>query len=102
MKSRQLVLVAIFAMAVIAISPYVIHPISAQVSQNVINQLTNDVTDAKNTADNAAQSYAKVAQSFQEVKDTTDTLYVISMAGIGIGAAGVVIAVIAITRKNQI
>ena len=102
MKSRQLTLVVIFAVTVIAISPHVIHPASAQVSQNVINQLTNDVTDAKNTADNAAQSYAKVAQSFQEVKDTTDTLYVISMAGIGIGAAGVVIAVVAITRKNQI
>jgi hypothetical protein len=102
MKSRQLILVAILAVTVIAISPHVIHPASAQVSQNVINQLTNDITDAKNTADNAAQSYAKVAQSFQEVKDTTDTLYVISMAGIGIGAAGVVVAVIAITRKNQV
>lgn len=95
-------LAAILAVTIIAISPHIVHQASAQVSQNVINQLTNDITDAKNTADNAAQSYAKVAQSFQEVKDTTDTLYVISMAGIGIGAAGVVIAVVAITRKNQI
>jgi hypothetical protein len=102
MKSRQLMLVTIFIVAVIVMFPHVMRPVSAQVSQNVINQLTNDVTDAKNTANNAAQSYAKVAQSFQEVKDTTDTLYVISMTGIGIGAAGVVIAVVAITRKNQI
>jgi hypothetical protein len=101
MKYNQLVLVAILAVTVIAISPHVTHPVSAQMSQNVINQLSNDITDAKNTADNAAQNYAKVAQSFQEVKDTTDALYVISMTGIGIGAAGVVIAVIAITKKNQ-
>lgn len=101
MKSRQLALVVILAVTVISISSHVIHPASAQMSQSAINQLTNDITDAKNTADNAAQSYAKVAQSFQEVKDTTDALYVISMTGIGIGAAGVVIAVVAITRKNQ-
>lgn len=99
---NKLTIPVVLALAIIAISPYVMHAASAQVSQNVINQLTNDISDAKNTANDAAQSYAKVAQSFQEVKDTTDTLYVISMAGIGIGAAGVIIAVIAITRKNQV
>ncbi|MGI0046706.1 MAG: hypothetical protein ACREBB_05910, partial [Nitrosotalea sp.] len=92
----------VLALIIIAISPYVMHAASAQISQNVINQLTNDISDAKNTANNAAQSYAKVAQSFQEVKNTTDVLYVISMTGIGIGAAGVVIAVIALTRKNHV
>lgn len=75
---------------------------SAQLSQNIVNQLTNDITEAKNTANNAAQGYAKVAQSFQDVKNTTDSLYILSMVGIGIGAAGVVIAVISLTRKNQV
>ncbi len=69
---------------------------------NVVNQLTNDINDAKNTANNAAQSYATVAQSFQDVKNTTDGLYILSMTGIGIGAAGVVIGVISVTRKNQV
>ena len=72
---------------------------SGQLSQNVVNQLTNDISDAKNTANNAAASYSKVAQSFQDVKNTTDSLYILNMAGIGIGAAGVVIAVISLTRK---
>lgn len=74
---------------------------NAQVG-NIVNQLTNDINDAKNTANNAAQSYSKVAQSFQDVKNTTDGLYIISMVGIGIGAAGVVVAVMSITRKNQL
>ena len=67
----------------------------------VLNQLTNDIEEAKSSADAAAKSVSNVAQSFQQVKDITDKLYMISMTGIGIGIAGIVIAVIAITRNKQ-
>jgi hypothetical protein len=67
----------------------------------IINQLTNDIEQAKNNANSAAQSVANVGKSFQEVKDTTDKLYMISMTGIGIGVAGIVIAVFAISRKGE-
>jgi len=67
----------------------------------IISQLTNDIEDAKNSANSAAQSVANVVKSFQEVKDTTDKLYMISMTGIGIGVAGIVIAVFAISRKGE-
>lgn len=67
----------------------------------LINQLTSDIEDAKNNADAAAKSVSNVVQSFQQVKDTTDRLYMISMTGIGIGIAGIVIAVIAVTRNKQ-
>src|SRR6267143_1263899 len=67
----------------------------------IITQLTNDIEEAKSSANSAAQSVANVGKSFQEVKDTTDRLYMISMAGIGIGVAGIVIAVFAISRKGE-
>ncbi|MGI0059786.1 MAG: hypothetical protein ACREBJ_08450 [Nitrosotalea sp.] len=67
----------------------------------IVNQLTSDIEDAKNNADAASNSVSNVVQSFQQVKDTTDRLYMISMTGIGIGVAGIVIAVIAITRSKQ-
>lgn len=68
---------------------------------SIINQLTSDIEEAKSSANSAAQSVANVGKSFQEVKDTTDRLYMISMAGIGIGVAGIVIAVFAISRKGE-
>ena len=67
----------------------------------IINQLTNDIEEAKNNANSAAQSVANVEKSSQEVKDTTDKLYMISMVGIGVGVAGIVIAVFAISRKDE-
>jgi hypothetical protein len=99
MKNNSLIIPLILAL--VAISPYLLHPVAAQVSQNVINQLESDINDAKNSANNAVQSYARVAQSFQEVKNTTDALYIISLSGIGVGVAGVVIAVVALTRKTS-
>lgn len=77
--------------------------ISSNLSQigTIINQLTSDIEVAKSSANLAAQSVTNVAKSFQQVKDTTDRLYMISMAGIGVGVAGIVIAVYAITRKGE-
>ncbi|TRZ80470.1 MAG: hypothetical protein D4R90_01885 [Nitrosopumilales archaeon] len=76
---------------------------SASVGQinSLANQLTNDVEEAKNNADAAAKSVSNVAESFQQVKDTTDKLYLISMTGIGIGIAGIVIAVISINKNKK-
>jgi methionyl-tRNA synthetase len=100
MTIRKLV-IPIATLALIAVLPYLVHPVLAQTSQNVISQLESDINDAKNTANNAAQSYSRVAQSFQEVKNSIDMLYMVSLTGIGIGIAGVVIAVMAITRNKQ-
>ena len=67
----------------------------------ILDQLTNDIEEAKKNSDAASQSLLTAVKSFQDVKDSTDRLYLISMTGIGIGIAGVVIAVIAITRNKQ-
>lgn len=101
MKTRNLMFSLVLILCLIGVSNFPVHPAFAQTSQNIIDQLTSEINDAKNTANDAAQNYSRVAQSFQDVKDTTDKLYMISMTGIGIGIAGVVIAVIAINKNKQ-
>lgn len=71
------------------------------VSPQIINQLSDEISKAASDANVAAQGYANVAKSFEEVKNTTDMLFMISITSIGIGIAGVVMAVVAITRKNH-
>jgi hypothetical protein len=101
MKIKNFTILTAVILTLLVISPYLLHPAAAQVSQTVVNQLESDITDAKNSANTAVQSYARVAQSFQDVKDSIDTLYMVAFVGIGIGVAGVVIAVIALTRKTS-
>ena len=71
------------------------------INPQIINQLSDEIGKAANDASIAAQGYANVAKSFEEVKNTTDMLFMVSVTSIGIGIAGIVIAVVAITRKNQ-
>lgn len=73
--------------------------ISSQLG-TIINELTGDIDDAKKSVNTAAQNYDTAAKSFQGMQDSVDRLYLISMTGIGIGSAGVLIAVVAIMRKN--
>ena len=66
----------------------------------IVNELTGDINDAKKSVNTAAQNYDAAAKSFQDMKDSVNRLYLIGMTGIGIGSAGVIIAVISIMRKS--
>ena len=76
-----------------------------QISSGVIDQfktaitdLTSQVDDAKAAADKAQQA----AQSAQSIKASADGAYMFGMIGVGIGVAGIVLAVIALSRKEKV
>ena len=74
--------------------------VPAQIEQ-IISQLTNDITAAKTSADNAAQTAADSQKAVQDAKTSADRAYMIGLTGIGVGIAGIVIAVMAMSRRES-
>jgi hypothetical protein len=50
-------------------------------------------------ADNATQS---IAESIEELKMSADRAYLFSLIGVGAGAAGIAIGVVALSRREKI
>ncbi len=67
----------------------------------IITQISNDVNDIKTSANQTTNMVLGVQKSYQELKSTTDALFIISGIGIGVGVAGITIAVFAINRSKR-
>ncbi len=79
-----------------------------QISSGVIDQfktalsdLSSQVNNAKDSADQAQQSVHNATQSAQSIKTSVDEAYMFGMIGVGVGVAGIVIAVIALSRRGE-
>jgi hypothetical protein len=68
--------------------------------QGILSQLSNDIDSTKNSVDTMAKNNADTQKSVQDLKNAADRSYMIGMAGIGAGAAGIVIAAVALSRKD--
>ena len=79
-----------------------------QISSGVIDQFKTAITDlssqvdgAKASADQAQQSAQNAAQSAQSIKASADGAYMFAMVGVGVGVAGIVIGVVALSRSRE-
>ena len=68
--------------------------------QGIVSQLSNDIDSTKNSVDTVAKNNADTQKSIQDLKNAVDRTYMIGMAGIGAGIAGIVIASVALSRKD--
>jgi hypothetical protein len=68
--------------------------------QGILGQLSNDIDSTKNSIDTMAKNNADTQKSVQDLKNAADRSYMIGMAGIGAGVAGIVIAAVALSRKD--
>jgi hypothetical protein len=68
--------------------------------QGIVSQLANDIDSTKDTIDTLAKTNADTQKSIQDLKGTNDRLYMIGMGGVGAGVAGIVIAAVALSRKE--
>jgi hypothetical protein len=62
--------------------------------------LSNDIDSTRNSIDTIAKNNADTQKSVQDLKNAADRSYMIGMAGIGAGVAGIVIAAVALSRKD--
>ena len=82
---------------------------NSQVTSGIINQVSNAITDlstqvddAKASADQAQQTAQNATQSAQSIKVSSDGAYMFSTIAVGIGVAGIAIAVIALSRREKL
>jgi hypothetical protein len=69
---------------------------------NAITDLSTQVDDAKASADQAQQTAQNATQSAQSIKVSADGAYMFAMIAVGIGVAGIAIAVIALSRRERV
>jgi hypothetical protein len=70
--------------------------------QTVITDLTAQVEQANVVAQEANNATQSVSESIQEMKISADRAYLFSLIGIGVGAAGIAIGVVALSRREKI
>jgi hypothetical protein len=70
--------------------------------QTVISDLTAQVEEANVVAQEADNATQSVADSIEELKMSADRAYLFSLIGVGAGAAGIAIGVVALSRREKI
>src|ERR671915_2322823 len=70
--------------------------------QRVITDLTAQVEEANVVAQEASNATQSVTESIEELKVSADRAYLFSLIGVGAGAAGIAIGVVALSRREKI
>jgi hypothetical protein len=70
--------------------------------QTVITDLTAQVEEANLVAQEADNATQSIAESIEELKMSADRAYLFSLIGVGAGAAGIAIGVVALSRREKI
>src|SRR5918994_975010 len=65
-------------------------------TSNILNQITNDINNIIDDIGGLAESNSNIQEGIQNVKDIADRSYMIAITAIGVGAAGILIAVAAL------
>jgi hypothetical protein len=70
--------------------------------QGIVGQLANDIDSTKNSLDTLSKTNTNTQKTIQDLKGSNDRMYMIGTGAIGVGVAGIVIAAVALSRREVI
>ncbi|MGI0029681.1 MAG: hypothetical protein ACREAQ_08225 [Nitrososphaera sp.] len=76
-------------------------PLIIQQLRDVISSLTAQVDEAKTASDEAQELAVEASDTAEELKFAADRAYVFGMIGVGVGVAGIVIGVVALSKSRE-
>lgn len=75
--------------------------IGAKVEQ-ILSQFSNDIDSIKGSIAKLNSDYAKLQNSIQSTKSASDISFIVGMAGVGAGVAGIIISLIVLSRRGSV
>ena len=75
--------------------------IGANVEQ-ILSQFSNDIDSIKGSIAKLNSDYANLQNSIQSTKSASDISFIVGMAGVGAGIAGIIISLIVLSRRGSV
>jgi hypothetical protein len=75
--------------------------IEAKVEQ-ILSQFSNDMDSIKGSIAKLNSDYANLQNSIQSTKSASDISFIVGMAGVGAGIAGIIISLIVLSRRGTV
>jgi hypothetical protein len=75
--------------------------IGAKVEQ-ILSQFSNDIDSIRGSIAKLNSDYANIQNSIQSTKSASDISFIVGMAGVGAGIAGIIISLIVLSRRGSV
>jgi hypothetical protein len=70
--------------------------------EQILSQFSNDIDSIKGSIAELNSNYANMQNSIQNTKNASDISFIVGMAGVGAGIAGVIISLIVLSRRSTV
>jgi hypothetical protein len=70
--------------------------------EQILGQFSSDIDSIKGSIDKLNLNYANIQNSIQNTKSASDISFIVGMAGVGAGIAGIIISLIVLSRRGSV
>ena len=70
--------------------------------EQILSEFSNDIDSIKGSIAEFNSNYANIQNSIQNTKNASDISFIVGMAGVGAGIAGIIISLIVLSRRSTV